>query len=110
MTNPAIPPKERKCHHTGFTKSCRALVTSGACPRWMQILGTNPNTGEEAQRWDCVDNWMPLLMIENSQMQRQTGAAVESFRNIMVQLNNRNVAELGVHSYFPEQIERDKLR
>ena len=24
---------------------------------------------------------MPLLMIENSQQQRQTGAAVESFRN-----------------------------
>ena len=25
--------------------------------------------------------WIPMLLIENSQMQRQTGAAVESFRN-----------------------------
>jgi len=31
--------------------------------------------------------WMPILLIENSQQQRQTGAAVESFRNEMVQSN-----------------------
>jgi hypothetical protein len=30
---------------------------------------------------------MPVMMIENSQMQRQTGAAVESFRNEMVKAN-----------------------
>jgi len=28
-----------------------------------------------------------MLLIENSQQQRQTGAAVESFRNEMVQFN-----------------------
>ncbi len=28
--------------------------------------------------------WLPVLMIENSQQQRQTGAAVESFRNEVV--------------------------
>jgi hypothetical protein len=30
---------------------------------------------------------LPILMIENSQQQRQTGAAVESFRNEMVKAN-----------------------
>jgi hypothetical protein len=30
---------------------------------------------------------MPILMIENSQQQRSTGAAVESFRNEMVKAN-----------------------
>jgi hypothetical protein len=30
---------------------------------------------------------MPVLLIENSQQQRQTGAAVESFRNEMVKAN-----------------------
>ena len=29
----------------------------------------------------CAVTWLPMLMIENSQQQRQTGAAVESFRN-----------------------------
>ena len=69
------------CHETGFTKTCRECVVTHRCRKWRQIIGTNPNTGEMINKWDCADSWMPLLTIENSQMQRQTGAAVESFRN-----------------------------
>lgn len=55
---------------------------------WMtQIRGHNPNTGAEVDEWGCAIAWMPMLMIENSQQQRQTGAAVESFRNEMVNAN-----------------------
>mgnify|MGYP000023424933 CR=1 FL=1 len=32
--------------------------------------------------------WQPIMTIENSQMQRQTGAAVEPFRNEMVTANH----------------------
>jgi len=31
--------------------------------------------------------WLPVLLIENAQQSRQTGAAVESFRNEMVEVN-----------------------
>jgi hypothetical protein len=41
----------------------------------------NPNTGEDIDEWGCAITWLPLLTIENSQQQRQTAAAVESFRN-----------------------------
>ena len=41
----------------------------------------NPQTGEEVDEWECAVKMMPILLIENSQMQRQTGAAIESFRN-----------------------------
>jgi len=41
----------------------------------------NPNTGEEVDDWSCAITWLPTLMIENSQQQRATGAAIESFRN-----------------------------
>jgi hypothetical protein len=58
------------------------------CPLWVHIRGKNPNTGEDVDRWNCAKAWTPMLLIENSQMQRQTGAAVESFRNEMVRLNN----------------------
>lgn len=47
----------------------------------------NPNTGEEVDEWNCTMKWMPMLLIENSQQQRHTGAAVESFRNEMVKNN-----------------------
>lgn len=53
----------------------------------MQVRGTDPNTGKEVDEWGCSIAWMPMLLIENSQQQRSTGAAVESFRNEMVKSN-----------------------
>lgn len=62
---------------------CRQLD----CAWFLKIRGSNPNTGEDIDDWGCSIAWMPVLLIENSQMQRQTGAAVESFRNEMVKAN-----------------------
>ena len=56
------------------------------CSWFTQVRGTNPQTGKEVDEWGCAVNWMPMLLIENSQMQRQTGAAVESFRNETVKV------------------------
>ncbi len=89
-----LPDTKTMCHRTGFTKSCRKLVVGEKCKRWMTIAGANPNTGEPVNKSDCVDNWTPLLMIENSQQQRQTAAAIESFRNEMVEANNKSLAAL----------------
>lgn len=57
------------------------------CAWFTQLRGHNPNTGQEVDEWGCAIAWFPLLLIENSQQQRQTGAAVESFRNEMVKNN-----------------------
>ena len=51
------------------------------CSWFTQIRGTNPQSGQEIDEWGCAVTWIPTLLIENSQQQRQTGAAVESFRN-----------------------------
>ena len=51
------------------------------CSWFTQIRGVHPQTGEEIDEWGCAVTWMPVLLIENSQKQRETGAAVESFRN-----------------------------
>ena len=71
------------CPLDGF-KPCRQLE----CAWFMKVRGNNPNTGEEIDDYGCAIAWMPVLMIENSQQQRQTGAAVESFRNEMVKSND----------------------
>ena len=52
--------------------------------------GQDPNTGEEVDDWGCIVAWLPKLLIENALMSRQTGAAVESFRNEMVKANDAN--------------------
>ncbi len=57
------------------------------CAWFIQLRGHNPNTGKEVDEWGCATAWMPMLIVENSQQQRQTGAAVESFRNEMVAAN-----------------------
>jgi len=70
------------CPLDGF-KPCRELE----CAWFLKITGKNPNTGEELDDWGCSMSWMPILLIENAQQQRQTGAAVESFRNEMASAN-----------------------
>jgi hypothetical protein len=57
------------------------------CSWFTQMRGTNPNTGKDVDEWGCAMTWLPVLLVENSQQQRQTGAAVESFRNEMVNAN-----------------------
>ena len=62
---------------------CRQM----GCAWFMKVTGNNPQTGQEIDEWGCSMAWIPILLIENSQQQRQTGAAVESFRNEMVKSN-----------------------
>lgn len=79
-----LPDPKVKCPATGFAKSCHQIVTKHTCPKYVQIRGKNPQTGADVDQWGCVDSFLPMLLIENAQMSRQTGAAVESFRNEVV--------------------------
>jgi hypothetical protein len=51
------------------------------CQWFCQVRGINPNTGEPVDEWACAVKLVPILLIENSNQQRSTSAAVESFRN-----------------------------
>ena len=55
------------------------------CSWFTQVRGMHPQTGEETDEYGCAVTWLPLMMIENSNQQRKTGAAIESFRNETVQ-------------------------
>ena len=58
-------------------KDCIGLQCS-----WItQIRGTDPQTGKEIDEWNCAVKWLPVLLLDNTQHQRQSGAAIESFRN-----------------------------
>jgi hypothetical protein len=76
---------ESNCPMDGF-KPCRQLK----CAWFIQVRGFNANTGKEMDEWGCAVSWLPTLVIDNSNLQRQTGAAVESFRNEMVKANETN--------------------
>jgi hypothetical protein len=79
-----LPDPKIACPYTGFKKSCRAVVAERDCPKFVKIVGVNPNDGQPVDRFGCIDSFMHMLLIENSQMQRQTGAAVEGLRNELI--------------------------
>lgn len=82
-----LPEPKIKCPATAFARSCREIISECDCPKFVKIIGQDPQTGNPVDRFGCVDSFLPLLLIENAQMSRQTGAAVESFRNEVVRAN-----------------------
>lgn len=69
-------------HRQDMSKVCHR------CPLWVKIRGKDPQSSAEIDHWNCSLAWLPMLLIENAQQSRQTGAAVESFRNEVVRLNS----------------------
>ena len=57
------------------------------CAWFTRVKGTDNNSGEEIDHEVCSVAVLPALLIENSNQQRSTGAAVESFRNEVVSAN-----------------------
>ena len=57
------------------------------CHWFIQLQGTNPNTGQPTDEWGCAVAWLPVLLIESAKETRQAAAAIESFRNEMVKPN-----------------------
>lgn len=71
---------QANCPLDGFNP-CRQT----GCGWFTRLAGTNPNTGAETEEWGCAMAWLPLLLIETAGQSRQTGAAVESFRNAVLE-------------------------
>jgi len=86
------------CPLDGFNP-CRQLE----CAWFLKIAGKDPQSNQEIDEWGCSMAWMPILMIENSQQQRSTGAAVESFRNEMVKSNEVGQRVLLAAAKVPQQ-------
>jgi hypothetical protein len=55
---------------------CRELD----CKFFEKVMGENPNTKETFEEWDCVIKFIPMLLIENSNRQRQTTHSIDKFR------------------------------
>jgi hypothetical protein len=49
------------------------------CEWWTHIRGKNPQGEDVVDHWGCAVAWLPMMMIENSQQQRQTAASVDKF-------------------------------
>lgn len=59
------------------------------CAWFTELAGQNPQTGEEINERGCAMSWVPILLVENSRQNKSTTAAVESFRNEVVEAQDR---------------------
>lgn len=66
-----------------YRDACKELE----CAWFIQLRGVNPNTGVDVDEWGCAIAWLPILLIEGAKETRQTGSAIESFRNEIVKSN-----------------------
>jgi len=53
------------------------------CAWYTDIIGVNPQTGEEMNESKCAMSLMPVMMIEQARQMRSTAAALESHRNVV---------------------------
>jgi len=51
------------------------------CMWYVKMRGTNPNTGEELDKWGCAIAWQPILMTEATKEARTLSASVQGNRN-----------------------------
>lgn len=54
------------------------------CMFYTHLIGMNPQTGQPTDEWKCAVAWLPLLLVENSNMSRQVAASMDRNNNIFV--------------------------
>ena len=74
----ALEGQQCPLHRMDVSKVCHK------CPWWTRIVGKHPQSEEMVDNWHCAIAVLPMLLVENAQMARQNGAAMETFRNGMI--------------------------
>lgn len=96
-----LPNEKIGCHHTGFEKNCRDLVTSGRCQKWIQLHGMDRTTNKPIDTWGCVDALVHHLMIDNTYKQHETAAEIAALRkDIEVRTNQPRISDEQINKYI----------
>lgn len=57
--------------------------------RWhIALKGKDPQSEQYIDKWGCAMEWLPILLIENTQTNKGQTQALESFRNEVVNGQN----------------------
>jgi hypothetical protein len=58
------------------------------CQWYINVKGKDPQSEKIIDQWGCAMGWLPVLILENAQINRGQTQAIESFRNEMVKGQN----------------------
>jgi len=71
------------------------------CKWYAQVRGKNPQTNADIDHWGCAITWLPLMLVEGSMQMRRACAAVESFRDEVVQRHDEVVRAQTISNQAP---------
>lgn len=106
MTKPYTGPADDTCAMRGG-KLCSKVCPT--CKFQIHIRGLDPQSGGEIDIWNCSFALMPILTIENSKKQHETGAAVESFRNEVTKRNGQMRADANAMLSGPRIVAQEMI-
>jgi len=53
------------------------------CEWFIEVVGKNPQTGDDIHEQKCALAWMPMMQVEQARQVRSVAAALESHRNVV---------------------------
>lgn len=62
------------------------------CEFFTHLIGLNPQTGAQEDKWGCAVNFLPILLIENAQVARH---AVASTDKVATEVRKHHATFLG---------------
>lgn len=71
------------------------------CHKWVKLIGTDPQTGNEIETWCCNEFAKIKLMLENSAMTRRVVKSVDRNNNIFFEALPPVAKERILHSAQP---------
>lgn len=99
----------QECVGDGAIRTVDGKPEMVKCRFWVVVQGKNPQDGLVTNNGDCVFCWMPVLMIENSRVNRETVAEVEKMRNESASLSQLTQASLGGLVQLINQAQQSRL-
>lgn len=92
----------KKCPYRFTLPASKQGCIQHECEFYINIMGAHPQTGELINDFRCSISFLPVLMVENSNQQRQTASEVSKVAN---QINRQRSEFLGA---LPQEA-RDRL-
>lgn len=65
----------------------RGPCRESKCRFWVHLLGKDPQSNATIDAFGCSFEFLPKLLLENSQQTRQTCASIDRFNEDMVRMN-----------------------
>jgi hypothetical protein len=87
-----LPDEKIMCHHTGFEKRCFDLVTQSKCRKWRNVLGANPQTGEQMNIWDCIEGLQHQIQLDTGRAVMQMVASLDKLATEVSSANDAGMA------------------